>query len=439
MKKNEPSNFEIQDFITRIFRIEEEKSEKIINNARIIIALIYAALGRGIQNQIPAQSLAAIYIISAFTFCYGIFMFFFLRAGKYTPRVKYISSYMDITLLSVAIYFFGTFRSFKTEAFLVYFLWIALAAMRFSVRLTIFTGILGAFTYIIVIALAIFNSTVEFGTITESFTTPKVSLANLIIKIIFMTTLFLIAAYIAKVYRKLVDQSISKDLEVRKKEEEKERVKDTLSRYVSHQVAEKILHEGITLTGEKKNATILFCDIRNFTKMSEDMSPEEVVIFLNEYLTLMIDAIFEYGGTLDKFVGDEIMAVYGVPVSSGNDEEMAVRTALRMKEKLQVLNQERKEVGKDPINFGIGIHSGEVVAGNIGSEKRMEYTVIGQSVNLASRIEALNKEFKTDILITDTVYERVKHFIEIEKQPSISVKGIGKTIQTFRVVKEIPV
>ncbi len=417
-----------------LFRREEKRSEKLVNYARILITLLYFAAGTGVKAEIPASSLYNIYAIAGLSLLYSIVLFFVLLGKRYHPAVKYVSATVDVLLLAVALYSFGTFRTFKTEAFLIYFLWIALAAMRFSVKLTIYTGILCVLSYLVLILLGVLRETIQPGSITEHFTSARVSVSNQGLRLAFLTACFSVSAYVARLYRGLVAQSVENEMEAGRQGLEKERVKDTLSRYVSHQIAEKILTEGMNLSGERRNATILFCDIRDFTRMSEKMEPEEVTGFLNEYLRRMVDVIFEYGGTLDKFVGDEIMAIYGVPVSTGRDEEMAVRTAMRMKEVLADMNERRAGKGRETIRFGIGIHTGEVVAGNIGSHRRLEYTVIGQTVNMASRIEALNKFLGTDILITEQTYAQVHHLVDVEKQRLVRVKGIEQPIQTYRII-----
>jgi adenylate cyclase len=305
--------------------------------------------------------------------------------------------------------------------------------MRFSVKLTIYAGFLSTIGYMLLIVLALSLGTIQTGTVTEHFTSEKVSLGNLGLRVLFVTALFVVSAYIAKIYEGLILRAAEKEIAAEREVQEKEKVKDTFSRYVTHQVAEKILQEGISMSGERRRATVLFCDIRNFTRMSEHMEPEEVVSFLNEYLAMMVDVIFEYGGTLDKFVGDEIMAVFGAPVSTGRDEENAVLCALCMKQKLGELNDRRQKQGHAAIQFGIGIHTGDVVAGNIGSDRRMEYTVIGQAVNIASRIEALNKHLSTDILITQETFDAVSSIIQADKQPRVRVKGVEKPIQTYLV------
>ncbi len=218
---------------------------------------------------------------------------------------------------------------------------------------------------------------------------------------------------------------------------EKRRVRQTLEKYVSKPVADEILKHGNefeqSLGGERKRVTILFSDVRGFTTMSEQLSPVEFVAQLNEYFTEMVDCVMKHDGTLDKFIGDAIMAVWGAPLGHDPKEEAwrAVQSAYEMRERLAILQKRWNELGKPPINIGIGINHGEVVVGNIGSLQRMEYTVIGDPVNVASRVEGLNKEFKTDILLTESVYELVKERVEVEAKGEIAVKGRAKKVGIY--------
>ena len=215
---------------------------------------------------------------------------------------------------------------------------------------------------------------------------------------------------------------------------ERDFIRSTFGRYVTKQVAEAILNGRIQLGGERLRATVLISDIRNFTSMSEKLSPEEVVDFLNEYFAEMVQVVTKYEGTLDKFIGDAILTVFGVPIPQGNDAVRAVYAALEMREKLSLFNEKRISKGQKEINIGIAIHTGDVVAGNIGSEVRMEYTVIGDTVNLTSRLEKLNKEFGTTILITKNTYDFVKDRVEVREIPPVTVRGKENSIQIYDVI-----
>lgn len=197
---------------------------------------------------------------------------------------------------------------------------------------------------------------------------------------------------------------------------EREKLMVSFSKFTNKTIAQKAARGELTLGGENRNATIFFSDIRSFTAMSEKMQPNEVVEFLNVYMTKMVDCINKTGGVVDKYIGDAIMAVWGAPESSGSpasDALNAVTAALMMRVELFKFNKERAAAGLPPVKIGCGINSGPVVAGQIGSEERMEYTVIGDAVNLASRTEALNKPFATDVLITENTYNLIKDKIVV--------------------------
>lgn len=206
--------------------------------------------------------------------------------------------------------------------------------------------------------------------------------------------------------------------------EEREKVKDALGRFVNKEIAEMVLNQELTLGGERKMCAIFFSDIRSFTAISEKLQPEEVVEFLNEYMTEMVHCVNQTHGIVDKFIGDAIMATWGALKSSGTqDAENAVNGALLMRKALQKFNEGRGGDKRPVIRIGCGLNYGPVIAGQIGSEERLEYTVIGDAVNLASRVEALNKPFGTDVLITQDLYDQVREIFAVEKMQSIKVKG----------------
>ncbi len=215
---------------------------------------------------------------------------------------------------------------------------------------------------------------------------------------------------------------------------ERDFIRNTFGKYVTKQVAEAILNGRLALGGERKKTTILISDIRDFSKMSEKLPPEEVVDFLNQYFTKMVDIVVKYEGTLDKFIGDALLAVFGAPISHPDDAKRAVLGSLEMKEELAKFNAERERKGKEPIKIGIAIHTGDVVAGNIGSEIRMEYTVIGNTVNLSSRVEKLNKRLGTMILITETTYQEVKNIVQVAEMEEVLVRGIEQPVKVYEVV-----
>jgi adenylate cyclase len=223
-------------------------------------------------------------------------------------------------------------------------------------------------------------------------------------------------------------------IEMGKGLEEREKIKSAFGKFVNKEIAEAAMRDELRLGGERKNVAIFFSDIRSFTSISENLEPEQVVEFLNDYMTRMVKCVEENHGVVDKFIGDAIMAIWGTPLSSGNDTENAINSALQMRKELVLFNRDRGGPGKPFIKIGCGINSGPVLAGQIGSEDRMEYTVIGDAVNLASRIEALNKPFGTDILISEDAFAQVRDIFAVEKMQTIKVKGKEAPQQIFAVL-----
>ncbi len=233
-------------------------------------------------------------------------------------------------------------------------------------------------------------------------------------------------ATIGNGFNKMIDGLVERDL-----------VKDTFGKYVAPQVMETVLQRGVNLGGEKREVTVLISDIRNFTSRSERMDPTDVVHFLNSYLSAMVDIVYKYDGTLDKFIGDAILAVFGAPIAHDDDAERALLAALEMREALHHLNKTLQENGQQAIRIGIGINTGEVVAGNIGSSKRLEYTVIGDTVNLTSRIEELTKTFHTDILVSSSTYDRVRMKFSFGRRWKETVRGKTQEIEIYEVVSTL--
>jgi PAS domain S-box-containing protein len=209
------------------------------------------------------------------------------------------------------------------------------------------------------------------------------------------------------------------------------KVKSTFKKYVSENIVDELLKtdKSLELGGGKNKVCILFCDIRGFTAMSEKMIPEDVVSLLNHYFQEMIDVVFDNNGTLDKIIGDELMVLYGVPIESENDPQKAVDTAKQMFLKLKEFNEVNKSRGFPKIKIGIGINYGEVISGNIGSDRQMNYTVIGDNVNLAARLCSHAKS--SQIVISKSVFEKIDDKSDFKKMEAIELKGKSKKIENW--------
>lgn len=215
------------------------------------------------------------------------------------------------------------------------------------------------------------------------------------------------------------------------------RLKGTMTRYMAKEIVDKLLeleHGETMLGGMTQEATIMFSDIRGFTTLSERLTPQETVSMLNEYFSVMVDIIFDYGGVLDKYIGDGILAVFGAPFRTGNDPDRAVKTAIDMLTALEALNCARIANARDPLNIGIGVSTDIILAGNIGSLKRMDYTVIGDGVNLASRLEGANKVYGTHILVSEFTYDRLTDHYVSREIDVIQVKGRTEPIAVYQIL-----
>ena len=221
-------------------------------------------------------------------------------------------------------------------------------------------------------------------------------------------------------------------------ERERKKIKGAFSYYVSSAVVNEMLKspEKLKLGGDKKELSVLFSDIRGFTTISEGLTPEALVHLLNEYLTVMTDIVFKYDGTLDKYIGDALMAVYGAPLEQPDHPQKACASALDMMEGLKNLNEKWIQEGKKPLDIGIGINTGMMMVGNMGSDQRFDYTVMGDAVNLSSRLEGANKAYKTNILISDTTYNIVKDEFVCMELDSVRVKGKTLPVNIFQLVGE---
>jgi adenylate cyclase len=210
-------------------------------------------------------------------------------------------------------------------------------------------------------------------------------------------------------------------------------VLSNFQRYFAPDLAEQIAGqvEAVQLGGTKLPVVVFFSDIRGFTSMSEEMSPDEIATVLTEYFTEMVEIIFEYGGTLDKFMGDAIMALWGAPISLDDAADRAIQAAMKQQETLATLNEKWKEQGRQQVEIGIGINFGEVFAGNIGSDRRLEYTVIGDAVNTAARL--CSKAGPGEILISDPFYQALKEPPEVEALEPLELRGKAKAVPVYRV------
>ena len=217
------------------------------------------------------------------------------------------------------------------------------------------------------------------------------------------------------------------------------RLRSTMARYMTREVAEQVIAQGdIALGGRTQQATILFADIANFTSLAERLGPTETVALLNGYFSEMVEVIFEHHGILDKYIGDAIMAVFGAPLPTANDADNAVKTAVRMQQVLADFNARRAQLRLPPIDVRIGVNSDEVIAGNIGSARRMDYTVVGDGVNLAARLETANKVYGTRLLVSASTMAQLREPYPSREIDLLRVKGRAQPVAIHEVFTTAP-
>lgn len=214
---------------------------------------------------------------------------------------------------------------------------------------------------------------------------------------------------------------------------EREQIKETFGRYVSREIRDEILAGRVALGGQTLDVTILFSDLRDFTPWVEATPAADVVQALNSYFSEMEAAIRSHHGLVLQFIGDEIEAVFGAPVATSDHPTMAVHAALEMRRRLAAWNERRHAAGRPIFRHGIGIHSGIVLAGNIGSPERLSYSLVGDPVNLASRIQSLNKDFGSDILVSGTTRKRLAADGDLMALPAVHVKGKSTEVEVWRL------
>jgi adenylate cyclase len=213
------------------------------------------------------------------------------------------------------------------------------------------------------------------------------------------------------------------------------RMKSTMARYMDPRVADRLMAGGEdALGGKSATVTVLFSDVRNFTGITEELGAHGTVQLLNEYFTIMVECIQKQGGMLDKFIGDAIMAVFGLPLPHDDDEDRALRASIAMIRELRNWNAARLAAGKRPVDIGIGLNTDSVVSGNIGSPQRMDYTIIGDGVNLASRLEGACKQYGAQILISETTYRRLKSSYRVREVDRVVVKGKTEAVAVYEVL-----
>ena len=417
------------DDLAPILEAAEMRGERVANNFRLGFYLLSAAmLGASLSVNTSMANLGFIVQVSAMLVYGGLVALWFRqRPDTYAPWLKYVSITLDMAALHAGAWIMahnhnGIMEYFHSFVPLVLVFWHIIAALRLSVAACVYSGVVSLIMSSTVLYLAANYGGVEISAVSV-WAQNAINIEDESTRVVMIALPAFASAYVAHVARGLIIRAEQESQHRARLEQQKEQ----LSKYLSKELTDAVLEhpEMFQLGGTRRTATILFSDIRNFTPLAENTEPERVVQLLNEYFTEMVAIVFRYGGTLDKFLGDGLMAVFGAPFDLEDQELRATLVALEMVQAVRSFNERHDLRGRGlpSLNIGVGIASGPIVAGNIGSPERMEYTAIGDTVNFAARLEALNKSVGTSIIISETTQQALGELLEMRKLPPIKVKG----------------
>ncbi|PJZ68314.1 adenylate cyclase [Leptospira perolatii] len=300
----------------------------------------------------------------------------------------------------------------------LFFIFILLSVLRMEFGLSLFTGFIAGAEFFALGLYSIARSTPDSNFLFLYSYLP----------LVMRTTTYILTGVIAGLVGHRLRNSIKESVHL---VEERNEVVGMFGQYVSPAVVDRLMNQKSGMLAENKHVCVMFLDIRNFTQFSEKRSPTEVIDYLNTLFQDLIEIVNRNNGIINKFLGDGFMAVFGAPLSdSGKDVQNAVNASLEILRKIEDLNHSKKI---PETKIGIGLHAGEAMTGNVGSTERKEYTIIGDTVNLASRVEQLNKEFGTVLLVTESVYNDSKDFLSAHELPPVNVKGREESVRIYKV------
>ena len=328
-----------------------------------------------------------------------------------------IETSIPTVLLFIAVSFMGPRDALGSPAFLLYFFFILLSILRLDIRLCILTGLVAAVEHYIFVAL-----TVDAAAATDQLEFWRSPVFHFNRSLILLVA-GVVAGLIAKQIRRQVEASLQTM-------QERDRAVRIFGQHVSPQIAEKLLHQPVEFAGELRTVCVMFLDIRNFSGYAAAARPEAVMAYLNTLFDFMIDVINAQHGIVNKFLGDGFMAVFGAPIDDAESCGHAVAASLEILKRLDGLNASGKI---HPTRIGIGLHVGEAVTGNVGSTERKEYTIIGDVVNLASRLEQATKEFHARVLVSESVRRSLDGFTPVEDLGLVQLKGQPQAAHVFKV------
>ena len=429
---------EFSTALQEIINTQEMRGERITSRIRLVF-VIFSALG--LLSLLSVNTPAANRLFGAQVGLWmlaGVLVHLFLRrlGTGYAGWLKYTTITIDLFCLSLGALAMsqnhsGILEYWRGYVPLVFVFWNLLSGLRLSFRACMYSAGLTLLINGLLLVFSIQSGAIEVSDISV-YDRNAVNIGDQVFQILFIAIPGLVAGGLARISRGLILRAEQES----QKRSQVERQKERLGKYLSRELVELVVarSEDLTLGGSRREATVLFSDIRNFTPLTERVPPEQTVNMLNDYFTRMVDIVFRYGGTLDKFLGDGMMVVFGAPLPLAEAEARAVGVALEMARVAERFNQELAKQGfPEEVRIGIGIATGTVVAGNIGSPERMDYTCIGDTVNFAARLEAANKEQGTRVLISEQTWAALGGRVAGHQLEAFHLKGKKNAVRPYAI------
>ncbi len=411
--------------VERRFDAEVRDASLTTTRVRLVLAVmgIVAAIGNlganTVENSAFTILTVVVYAVVASAFLYA------LRGGRHGRWVPWGTATLDALFVAALSWVSltnhaGAYETLLAPAFpILSLLSLTLTALHYNVMVSLWAALLASGLRLATLLWLAGTHRVVVSD-TAVYGERAIGMADQVTIVFFLLLAGLVAAWVARTSRVLVLRGVQEAVRT----QALERAQEQYRRYMSGPVLDYVLSnpEAMGLGGRRRSATVMFVDIRNFTAYSEAEAPERVVEFLNTCFREFVDVVFAHGGTLDKFLGDGLMAVFGVPREMEDTPGRALQAAVDMLARVDALNAARPP-GAHELRIGIGIAHGVVIAGNIGSEARMEFTVIGDTVNFAARLQELNKDLNTVIVVSEAVHDAVKGRFALRRLPPVRVRG----------------
>lgn len=448
-------DFLLKEEVATILKKEEISGEKANYKFRwgMLLMLLAFAVVNVFTKRFTMTTTLFQFLLLSVAFAYQIVLFFLFRADKYHISLMYISVTIDLTLISamLLVYFYHDhiLGPITTALILVYLIIIAIAGARHSIALSWYAGFLAAAQYFVISLITqspVKAYTARLLELTKSvtgltnFKLPSGDFTGQLFKAVYIAFAGGVIAYLSRKTQTMVQRMAvvssekqQAEIEAMQLDFQRRTLQDMFGKYVDKRLADQLLGEEINLEGEKREVSVLFIDIRGFTALSQKNEPEQIIKFLNRFFSCLAAVVSSHDGFINKFIGDAMMVVYGAPLEERDHAEKAICSAIDMLEEVDKRNQEFNDIVGQNIQVGISICSGQVIAGNIGSSERMEYTIIGDTVNMASRLEGLNKRFKCHLIIDQPTHDKVRDLIHVREEHQVKVRGSERPLTIYIV------